>query len=261
MNIVHEIRHRKLGLATTMLSLLAIAAPLDTAMSAKAGVTTTSQAAHRPSGLYKVIFQSDGSICSSIGASLNKPLDLAIDENHPNLIGDLLLGSDLQVPWQRKLIGPIGNLDYADIDLANDGRMLAVYRYSILLHYVRSEDDLYVLPKPSEIWKELTHSDSLEQLKESEAVARLAKQSSINFYGSNNGPYQSISLLLSSKDFSLAQDHFVMNVLSVRGRSILIVTGADEAHYALKGRPFHVFGLLYHAKSAPSLVCEFRTQA
>lgn len=68
--------------------------------------------------------------------------------------------------------------------------------------------------------------------------------------------------LLGYKGRFLVSDHFNINVLSVHGRSILILTGADESDNGLfKGQPFDVFALLYHTNDAPSLVCEFHASA
>lgn len=215
----------------------------------------------RPANLFKLVSQSDPALCKPIGISLNKPLRLPLDDNHPNITGDILLGSDLQVPWQRKLIGPIGNLDYADIDLANDGRPLAVYRNGILLFYKQSEDDLIVLRQRSDIWDRLTHSDTLEQLQESEAVERLAKQSIFRLYGPDERLIQDIRRLLMSRSKNGFAGDFVLNILALNGRTVVLLSGANESLRAWDGHPFLVFALVFHAGMKPSLVCELRGQS
>ena len=149
-------KRRRIVLAAIVGSFVFIL-PSSAATSAKRSVVVTWKSAHRPANLYRVISQSDRSICEPIVASLNKPLDLPIDFDHPNLTRDLLLGSDLQVSWQRKLVGIGGSLDYAQIDLANDGNSVAVYRYGYAYSEIRPEDHLYVLAKPADLWNTLVH--------------------------------------------------------------------------------------------------------
>lgn len=247
-------------LAAIALSSLSIAVPSDAANSPKRSVTVSEQHASRPANLYKIISQSDRSICGPIVTSLNRPLNLPNDDNHRNLAGDLLLGSDLQVPWRRKLVGWSGNLDYADVDIANDGHVAAVFRLGRLVNEVRSEDDLYVLSNSTDLWHALplVSASDEENSKASESISELAKQSTIDLYSVDQEPYRGIWHLLASQHTSLAGDHFNVNVLSVEGRSVLILAGANESAAGLHGRPFHVFAFLYRGHAAPSLVCGFR---
>lgn len=105
--------------ALTVVALPVVAAPID----------------HRPANFFSVIVEKDKSICAAILQSLNKenrlPPDL-FDVANPNVITDLLLTSDLQVPWRRiplKYEGSAMQLDYVSVDLANDGRTIAVVRW------------------------------------------------------------------------------------------------------------------------------------
>lgn len=242
-------------LSVIVISLLAFTGGAPLAVSAEQTVVQSLQAGHRPANLYSVLFQSDRSICGPIVMSLNRPLDMTNFDDHPDLASDLLLGSDLQVPWQRKLTPLWTSLDYAQIDIANDGRSMAVYRRGHLVNEKRSENDLYILTRPIESWSVQDHLPD-------DTVKVLGEQSELPLYDYNRGPYESIIHLLGYKDRSLAADHFNLNLLSVHGRSILILTGANESHYGVfEGQPFYVFALLYHMHGAPSLVCEFHASA
>jgi hypothetical protein len=178
-------------------------------------------------------------------------LDFANLDDHPNLASDLLLGSDLQVPWQRKLVGLWGSIDYAQIDIANDGRSMAVYRWGRWTE-VLSDNELYIVSKPVEAWSGQDHfPDDFPR-------EALEKQSELHLYVYNREPYRTITRSFLFNAAKLRGTGLNLNVLSVQGRSVLIVSGAAEGREGLNsGYPFYVFAFLYHNNGAPSLVCKF----
>jgi hypothetical protein len=86
----------------------------------------------RPADFYVSVTQSDARICAPVLTSLNKEYVLSETDaqGDTNINSDLLLHSDLQLPWQRRFLGvSLWTLDYAPI-LHSDGVATFLYRWS-----------------------------------------------------------------------------------------------------------------------------------
>jgi len=260
MHAFRETSWWQIVLGAIAIASLGICGLASAATVSKPRVAVTRQTARRPANLYQMALQTNRAICGTVLASLNKPVVLPLDANHVNLANDLFLGSDLQVPWQRKLVGPNGNLDHVDVDLANDGHVISLYRNSVLRFYKRSEDDLFVLEKPDPIWEAVPDKTELvtSGTKTADALDALEAKSSINFFNVDRQPLKGIIDQIREGAPSLIEGNFVTNVLSVHGRSLLLLASANEADAAYKGSDFHVFAFFYRVNAAPSLVCMFR---
>lgn len=206
-------------------------------------------ASNRPAAMYKLALDNDAAICSPILASLNKPLTASSPFIDAPV--DLVLKSDLEVSWQRKrvVINPISSddLDFAHIDLANDGTLRAVYRWEFFMQN-RGANLLFILPKALEGW---SSSTSL-------------REDVINELGARSNPPETsmreqLHRLLYERDQNAGLDLLDFNVVHAAGKYVMLAAGSgDVVRGIYEGRPFQVFALLYHASEPPSLLCQFR---
>ncbi len=236
-----------------LLVAVGLLAPISTLATQRAVQAITH--GQRPARLYKLVSSTDDGVCKVILRSLNKPFAVtARDALSSNLTSELFLSSELQVAWQRKPIGVDGILDYAEIDLANDSHPVSVYRWGFLYYEKRFENELFILPRPSKTWA----GDRLPF----EATSLLYDEAKVNL---DRHPFEglrdNIEQVLALKDESLAADHLNFNVLSVRGKIFLVLTGANESNGGLEGSPFHVFVVSYHSDNTVSFVCELHAGA
>jgi hypothetical protein len=100
-------------------------------------------AGKRPAGLYTSTSQFQPTACQPILDSLNKEFAIADDrlDDYPRaaVVPDLLLTSDLELPWQRKLVRQpaaevykLGRVDFAPAYL--EGRSVIFYRRTFEIH-------------------------------------------------------------------------------------------------------------------------------
>jgi hypothetical protein len=91
----------------------------------------------RPPNFYVIASEADTSVCRPLLLSLNKEYRIRDDQLEGNprvsVVSDILLGSDLQVPWTRKLVQQTdakfyktSNLDVAQVTL--EGRTVSLFR-------------------------------------------------------------------------------------------------------------------------------------
>jgi hypothetical protein len=224
-----------------------------TATAGELSAVQSLQGGHRPADMYKLIFQSDGGICAPILVSLNKPLTVAPSRS-ASFPADMVLKSDLDVPWSRKRMIDGDDLDFSFIDLANDGTRRAVYRWNFFLHD-HAIADLSILPRPLEL--ESWPSDT-------SLIVPWSSDTPLNPYviqelydrtsPADRMLKNQIVLTLALKDSHAAGDWLDFNIVSAAGKYVMLVTPSSEIF-----GPLHVFALLYHADASPSLVCEFQT--
>jgi hypothetical protein len=93
----------------------------------------------RPAGLYRSVSQLNPTVCQAVLDSLNKEFSISDDrlEAYPRVAAasDLLLMSDLQLPWSRRLVRQpnaesykIGSIDFSSVEL--DRQRVILYRRS-----------------------------------------------------------------------------------------------------------------------------------
>lgn len=234
------------------------------------GLESINLAGARPAGMYTLVSEFVPSACRSVLASLNKPYSLAnIDsDNYPRvaLQSDLLLNSDLQLSWTRKLVrqpeGRLfkrGSLDFAPI---KDGDRSFLYRRSFEL----SGPALSGLPVESLAVNSLRISSRElkmspgERILNSQVLARVGgkriyvdmkrlKQSSASVnagYASQAGSPESRRVLLNVVDFD--------------GKSWILAADAYDADVesAQSGSYVDVFMLRLILASNLKSVCHFR---
>ena len=218
----------------------------------------------RPAGLYTLVVDTDSGICKPVLRSLNQPFEVPKDPSNvlsPNLPGAMLLASDLEVPWQHKLVGtepgpdsvamPLyQGLDFVLTDLANDGHPLAVYRWRTFLSS-RNTDDPLILRTPASQW-------SSQKILPDNVITELYKQS-ISPTTPRDKVLDDLENAIYPADKSIAGDALDFNVLDVGARIIILATGSIEANRgAYNGRPFQAFVLQYHPGLPASVLCELR---
>lgn len=242
-----------MNLIRTSRSLLrAIASALSLAVGLALIANTASAALldHRPKNFFSALWQKDKEVCETVLKSLNKeyliPKDLYGVRN-PNFITDLLLTSDLQVPWQRiplKYDGAQWGLDYVSVDLANDGQRVPIFRWDF---YDRagSRNELIL---PSTVPDEIIFGKPPAE----DIIRRLSGPNAKNVL--RIGPSD-----LWTRDTYPLNGMFDFNLLRVGNRVFLLGAGSiDAERTAWKGGGFNAFVMEYRSMQDISVVCHFR---
>ena len=231
---------------------IASASALLIALTATATAVVAAPIDHRPANFFSSVVEKDKSICSPILQSLNKenrlPPDL-FDVSNPNFITDLLLTSDLQVAWRRvplKYEVAARQLDYASVDLANDGRTIAVVRWDF---YDRAgyRNELILPPTlPDEF-------TSGQQLTEA-IVTTLSGENARNVL---RIPFQASDVWTTATYPS--GGFFDFNILKVGNKAFILGAAAQAAEWTVtRGGGFDAFVIEYHSMQIISVVCHFR---
>jgi len=207
----------------------------------------------RPSNLYAVVSEIDPPICRPVLRSLNEPLTSTVESYYSNLsyASDVLFGSRLQVPWQRKPLtmpgtGLLITVDFAEVALGSDGRKSALYRLGD-----KGVTTLYILPKPEKGWSD--HQDLSTDFE-----ARLLK-----YEPGTTDLLEAISNLIHPKNkvaaFITKSTGLNLNVLRVHDRTVLIAADEFDSNAGVfRGKPFRAYAFLYDGNRPPSLICEFK---
>jgi hypothetical protein len=235
-----------------LLRTIASTSALLTALTAAAETVVAAPIDHRPANFFSSVVQKDKSICGPILQSLNKenrlPPDL-FDVANPNVITDLLLTSDLEVPWRRiplKYEGAAMQLDYAPVDLGNDGRTIAVVRWDF---YDRAgyRNELIL---PPTLPDEFTSGQQLTQ----DMVTRLSGEKARNVL---RIPFQSSDVwtLITYPSNGM----FDLNVVRVGNKTFIVGAASQAAERTVtQGGGFDTFVIEYHSMLSISVVCHFR---
>jgi hypothetical protein len=217
----------------------------------------------RPANYYRLIEANDRPICSSVLRSLNKAYGMTQERwnwnSNNNLYGELILSSDLQIRWRHthvislKGTRPDGSdtfsedLDYARVDLANDGQPVTVFRWMFSDKWQRNQ--LFLSASMSE---EIPLSDPLPE-------GYLRKLSGPNHENDLAITEDTAPDLWDLEDYP-GDDNFDFNIIRVHGKTYLLAADAAKAEKAVdnKGGRFAAFVLEYHSRDNLSLVCRVR---
>jgi hypothetical protein len=211
----------------------------------------------RPENFFSSISGTDKSVCQTVLQSLNKGYLLPKarrNVSNRNLVADVLLASDLQLPWRRRHFdGPDliirADVDFSSVDLANDGHPRVIYRWAQASRMAGYWNDLFLPPTTVD---EVTSAAPLPE----DIFQKLAGPNEENRLMIEKGlPIE----VRRSKDFPNSP-LFALNIVQVDGRALLIGAGALEATLAVERspQPFGVFVMEYHSKENIALVCRFR---
>jgi len=207
---------------------------------------------YRPKNFFSAVWAKDKEICETVLQSLNKeyliPKDLYSVLN-PNFITDLLLTSDSQVKWRHRSFDPGGppmKLDYATVDLANDGYPIPVVRWSF---YDSSgyRNELFL---PSVMPDEITSEKSLP----GNIVPK--------YFGAD--AKNELKIGVKTSDFWETGTYpsngmFDFNLLEVGNKIFLLGAGSqDAARTVMHGGGFNAFVMEYRSMQNVSVVCHFR---
>lgn len=203
-----------------------------------------------PANFYKLVEQVDSTVCPDVLKSLNKRNALHGEDStleNPNLYGDALLRSDLEVPWKKRILKfdvIKEGLSYVRVPLASAGKPVSIFRWEFTdSRGSQSELAIYdgALPELSD-----EHSDPTALLQK--VLGEKAK---------NEVKLHKEALW--DRGLSTTEP-FLLNVISLRGRVFVLATGAFEVtHRMERGRgKIHLFVLELHSREDLPLVCEFR---
>jgi hypothetical protein len=235
-----------------LLRTIASTSALLSALTVAAATVVAAPIDHRPANFFSAIVEKDKSICAPTLQSLNKenrlPPDL-FDVANPNVITDLLLTSDLQVPWRRiplKYEGSAMQLDYVSVDLANNGRTIPVVRWD---YYDRFGYRNQLILPPT-VPDEIMSSHQLTQ----DIVTTLSGENARNV----------LRILFQSSDvWTLitypSNGMFDFNILKVGNKAFILGSAAQAAEWTVtRGGGFDTFVIEYHSMQNISVVCHFR---
>lgn len=217
--------------------------------------TDTASAApldRRPADFFSSISEKDGKTCAPVLQSLNKENALPPELNralNPNFVTDLLLASDLQVPWQRRTFRNLGHpeqLDHAVVDLASTGHGIPVvrwdyfdnlgYRNKLFLPSAIPDEFTSDKPLPNNIVAKHFDAKANNELK---IEARMSEFWTQSTYPSNG--------------------MFDFNLVKVGGKVLLLAAGSQDAERtATDGGGFDAFVMEYHSTQDITVVCHFR---
>jgi hypothetical protein len=233
--------------------------------------------AGRIANFYETIAQIDPKACQAILASLNKQW-LTDDRNldgYPkaSLTVDAFLGSDLQVPWVRRLVqkssdepdfrksGEVGPraLNLAQVKIA--GRTATIFRRDV----VADSESWDATLNFSRLWishqsppqfpfdRELTQDD-LQLVSGSEILLKLPNRLSKSSKQSNS---------VVATTVSRATEPMLLNALMVGGKLYLLALDAGEAEvHAPRGGAgtVDVYALIFHSETDVRPTCLFRSR-
>jgi|SRR5579859_1892358 len=207
----------------------------------------------RPAGLYRLKVDRDHTICRPLLYSLNQPFKLVHFDvtTNPSFMSEILLSSNLDVPWQRKFIKDgqiVSTLDFAKVDLANDGHLGDLYRWGYLASN-RGADDLIFTRQQDKV------SSSRDQLDATiiKAISGIHNENVIVI-----DPQTAPDLFLIAR--AAVGDSLLINVARIRTTAIVLAVPAAEANQPDGKEPlFQVYALRYHRNKHLSLVCQFST--
>ncbi|HTV35321.1 MAG TPA: hypothetical protein VMF12_02730 [Xanthobacteraceae bacterium] len=208
----------------------------------------------RPENFYRLVSGADPTICRPILDSLNRGHVVSDNTVHNfNIVGELLLSSELEVRWQRRAVGPDvfpSSLDIASVDIASDGHLKTVYRWDfnsggIYANELSLSAAPLALPAedplPAKIITETAgpHGENLISIDERTAPALWRQVARLPSFDTS----------------------FDLNIVTVRKTVLLLVAGAIEAQYAVeRGQAVHVYVVKYRSKTDLSLRCVLRSR-
>ena len=207
---------------------------------------------YRSTNRYISVTVIDQPVCRSILRSLNKQYSFGEGQlnagTNPNFVGDYLLKSDLEVAWHREPIksGDVVDsvLDYASVDIANNGYRRTVYRDGGPDR--GGSDDTLVIStvSPAEL-----HATGVV---DGEAVQRIL----------NQGQYIEPNIVTTpewrNKKDALPDlsDSFYFNIVKWKGKAYLLAMPYFAAN---AGDVVDVYVLKYVTENRMPMLCHFRS--
>jgi hypothetical protein len=241
----------------------AIAAAFSSFAVAKQAPVLLTEPHERPANLYRSVFQKDEAACRPILTSLNMKYELSPEEladNYNDLNGDtdLLLASDLHVPWERKLLWdenlniPRDTLDFASVSLTNDGQKRGLYRWGFSSLHYNSINELFLSDTPPTGFQTAAHltPNAVKELSTNEIE--------INSANAPDLPWR-----------KLAGGFFLFNVVVVDGRTFVIAADAGQVTQSYlrggnrgltKGSLVELYVLQFESLARVKPICQFRVR-
>jgi hypothetical protein len=217
----------------------------------------------RPANLYRSVFQRDKTACTLILQSLNMKYALSAEEladNYNDLNGytDLLLASYLAVHWERKLLWdenlniPTDTLDYALVDLTNDGQKRGLYRWSYSRGGYDSVNELFVSDTP------LAGFETAKHLTRAAVRELSADKIEINGTTAPQLPWRNLAggfmlfnvVVVNTKTFMLAVDAGQVTQSYLKGGNRSLTEGSRVDLYVLR----------FESLAQIGQVCQFRVR-
>jgi hypothetical protein len=222
-------------------------------------------AGKRPAGLYTSVSQFQPTACQPILDSLNKEFAIADDrlDDYPRaaVVPDLLLTSDLELPWQRKLVRQpaaeiykLGRIDFAPAYL--EGRSVIFYRRTFEIHGKTIGD----LPVNSlKISSERLKATSADQPMEERNLRMIrGAEVSVNIERLKHGG--ETANVGTSRDLrSLGTQEVLLNAVNVGGAPFILAIDAVDAEVGgpHSGSQIDLFVLQIHSAANIRLACHF----
>jgi hypothetical protein len=223
---------------------------------------------HRPLGFYSIVSETDPSACQAVLLSLNKEYRISddkLDENpRVSVESDLLLGSDLQVPWTRKLVPQphaesygTSSLDFAQVALG--GRKFSLFRRGLGQFVAEIGATLTI----NKLWisAALLPSSSLDRTITREEMARIHGAEILVDVTNVRDIYGHPNLAVGKKRRRMAQPA-LLNVVSVKGNLYLLAVDGIQAEIAAprsKDGTIDLYVLQLRSESDIRAFCHFRS--
>jgi len=222
----------------------------------------------RPADFYRLRLSTDANVCREVTASLNKGHVLVPDQmtvDGPNMVTELFLQSDLQVPWKRKgYSGPGGlpsTLEYVPVDIANNGHAQMIYRETVFSAHIWSNMLFIDSATPAELESNMPLSmDALRRI-EGYKKSNLGEEFT-HYVTIDQETAPGIYNQISPQSLIESPLEYDVNLIQVDQRIYLIVTDARAADYLMHGRggPIAVFVIAYRSPRDLAVVCELRSR-
>jgi hypothetical protein len=219
----------------------------------------------RPAGLYTSVSQLNPAVCQPVLDSLNKEFAISDDrlDDYPRaaVVPDLLLTSDLELPWQRKLVRQpaaeiykLGRVDFAPAYL--EGRSVIFYRRTFEIHGKTIED----LPVNSlKISSERLKATSTDQPVEERNLRMIhGGEILVNIERLKHGS-ETANVGAPRDPRSLESQQVLLDIVNVGGAPLILAIDAVDAEIGgpHSGSQIDLFVLQIHSAANIRLACHF----
>jgi hypothetical protein len=217
--------------------LLIVALIVGVPLSAQAGERLESiyLVGKRPAGLYAAVLQFNPIVCQAALDSLNKEFSISDDRLDDNprsaVVSDLLLHSDLQLPWRRTLVRQsdaevfkLDSIDFASGTLGS--RFVNFYRRNFEIHG-EAIGDLPINSLMISTWK-LPAMESNQTLDERGLKKLRDNEVRVNV-GELKQTKNTVNFAAPPSQRSSKQKQVLLNVIAVSGQTFILATDAVEA--------------------------------
>jgi hypothetical protein len=222
-------------------------------------------AGKRPAGLYTSVSQLNPAVCQPVMDSLNKEFAISDDrlDDYPRAAvePDLLLTSDLELPWQRKLVRQpaaeiykLGRVDFAPAYL--EGRSVIFYRRTFEIHG-KTIGDLAV--NSLKISSERLTATSTDQPMEERNLRMIhGPEILVNIDSLKHGS-ETANVGTPRDPRSLESQQILLNVINVGGAPFILAIDAVDAEIGgpHSGSQIDLFVLQIHSAANIRMACHF----